>query len=133
MTDDVEEKRSYPRIVVNVPVDLGIIDKPKGSSGLVMNASETGLMIQSFKDLSIGRIVRIEVLFLKDLQMMRFSAVAEIVWKDIYWWDDWEGYQYGLKFTQISNEDNSILKLLLSNLPKLKEISPMKRLTIDNR
>jgi len=123
MMDDCKEKRGYPRILVNVPVDFNRIDKSKGSSGLVMNASETGLMIQSFKDLSIGERIRIEVLFLKELEMMSLSAVAEIVWKDIYLWDDWDGYQYGLKFTQISNENNSKLKLLLSNKPKLEEIS----------
>jgi hypothetical protein len=47
--------------------------------------------------------------------------VAEIIWKDICNWDDWEGYMYGLKFIQISYENYLRLKQLLGDSSFLKE------------
>ncbi len=38
-------------------------------------------------------------------EVLRFRSATEIVWKEIYAWDDWESYQYGLKFVQMPNED----------------------------
>ena len=50
------------------------------------------------------------------------KAEAEIVWENICNWKDWEGYQYGLKFIQISKEDYLKLRQILSNISCLKEI-----------
>ena len=32
-------------------------------------------------------------------------VVAEIIWKDLCLKEDWSGYQYGLEFVQIKEED----------------------------
>ena len=53
--------------------------------------------------------------------MSHFKAVAKIVWKDICNWEDLEGYQYGLKLIQISNEDDSMLRKLLADPSFTKE------------
>ncbi|HUL30416.1 MAG TPA: hypothetical protein VLZ03_08160, partial [Thermodesulfobacteriota bacterium] len=45
------------------------------------------------------------------------------IWKDIYIWDDWEAYQYGLKFSQISYEDYLKLKQVLGSQSNLKEVT----------
>lgn len=49
--------------------------------------------------------------------------MAEIIWKDVYIWDDWESYQYGLKFSQISHEDYLKLKQILSSPSNLEEVT----------
>jgi hypothetical protein len=46
--------------------------------------------------------------------MTNFEVVAEIVWKDLYLRENWNGYQYGLKFIQIEEEDLQKLQQLLS-------------------
>jgi hypothetical protein len=51
-------------------------------------------------------------------------VLAEIIWKDLYWEEDWEGYRYGLKFIKIFEDDRRKLKLILSGQFELSEISP---------
>ena len=46
--------------------------------------------------------------------MTNFEVVAEIVWRDLYFNENWNGYQYGLKFIQIEEEDLRKLQQLLS-------------------
>jgi hypothetical protein len=119
-----KEKRRHRRILVNVPVDFQDIDKSNISPGLVINLSRTGLLIQTFEDMPIGKRINIKVLFPKGFGVANFSAVVEIVWKDICLWEDWEGYQYGLKFIKVLNKDLPKLKQFLSNQFASVEISP---------
>lgn len=100
-----KEKRRRPRALINLPADFRIIDELNVVPGLVSNVSERGLLIQTFPDMPIGTKITIKVLFSKDLEVANFKGMAEVVWKDSYFWDDWEGYQYGLKFIHMSNED----------------------------
>jgi len=65
--------------------------------------------------------LNIELLFPKGFELSNFKVAAEIVWKDICNWEDLEGYQYGLKFIQISDENNSMLKKLLADPSFTKE------------
>jgi hypothetical protein len=55
--------------------------------------------------------------------MANFEVLTQIVWKEIYWKEDWEGYQYGLKFIQIRKEDHWKLRQLLSGRYNLDEIT----------
>jgi len=118
---DGKEKRKYPRVLINMPLDFKVTEDSSQSTGLVINASEAGLLIQTFKDMPIGRKIIVEVSFSNRLKFERFSAMTEIVWKDIYVWDDWEAYQYGLKFSQISYEDYLTLKQILSSQSNLED------------
>jgi hypothetical protein len=116
------EKRKYPRVLINTPLNFVVTEESKQNPGLVINASETGLLIQTFKDIPIGKKVIIEVLFPKGVKTAKLNAISEIIWKDIYIWDDWEGYQYGLKFIQISDEDYDKLRQILSSQSNLEEV-----------
>jgi hypothetical protein len=107
-----KDKRRYPRALIDLPADFQMTDKPKVVPGLVRNVSEGGLLIQTFTDMPIGTKINIKVLFSKDFEVANFRAVAEIVWKDSCLWEDWEAYQYGLKFIHMLNED--CLKLILA-------------------
>jgi hypothetical protein len=119
----MKDKRRHRRILINVPVDFQNIDKSNVSPGLVINLSQTGFLIQTFEDMPIGKRINIKVLFPKGFEVANFSAVVEIVWKDICLWEDWEGYQYGLKFIKVLNKDLLKLKQFLSNRFDSVEIS----------
>jgi hypothetical protein len=77
--------------------------------------SEVGLLIQSIKDIPIGTNLNIAVLFPKGFELANFEVLAEVIWKEIHWKEDWEGYQYGLKFILIREEDQRKLTQLLSS------------------
>jgi hypothetical protein len=122
-TNDYHEKRKYPRTVMDLPLEYKVIDVSNAHGGLVINLSKIGLLLQSLKDISVGTNLNIAVLFPKGFELADFEVLAEVVWKDIYWKDGWEGYQYGLKFIQIGEEDNRKLEQLLSGWYELEEIS----------
>jgi hypothetical protein len=75
-----------------------------------------GLLINSIKNIPIGSKLNIDVLFSKGFELTNFEVLAEIIWKDLHWEEDWEGYRYGLKFIKILEEDCRKLKQLLSGL-----------------
>jgi len=122
-----------------MPLNFKMTEDSNQSAGLVINASEAGLLIQTFKDMPIGNRVMIEVSSPKRAKSVKFSAMTEIIWKDVYIWDDWEAYQYGLKFSQISYEDYLKLKQILSSQSNLEEVTlrdesnHMERLIIKTR
>jgi len=86
---------------MSFPLHFQINEKGGAYPGLTLDASESGLLIQTFKEMSVGIRLNIEVLFPKELNLPTFRAETEIIWRDIYYWEDWEGYQYGLKFTPL--------------------------------
>jgi hypothetical protein len=71
----------------------------------------------------IGQRLTIEVSSPKRPKPEKFSAMTEIIWKDVYIWDDWEAFQYGLKFTQISYADYLKLRQILSSQSNLEEVT----------
>ncbi len=117
------ERRKYPRLLMDLPLEYRVTDHPHAHGGLVVNASETGLLLYSIKDMPIGLKLNIAVLFPKGFELANFEVLAEIVWKDLHSYDDSEGYQYGLKIIQIVEEDHWKLKQLLSGQFRLGEIS----------
>ncbi len=110
-----EERRKYPRVLLDLPLEYRVMDAPYAHGGLVVNASEMGLLINSVKDILIGSRLNIAVLFPKGFELSNFEVLAEIIWKDRHWEEDWEGYRYGLRFIQILEEDRRKLKQLLSS------------------
>ncbi len=122
MDKTFEQKRKHPRILVNVPLTFKTVEDPKHGSGIVIDASEAGLLIQTFKDMSTGKRIVIQVSFSEGDMSSRLSAIAEIIWKDLYAWEDLEGYQYGLKFIQILEEDYLKLKEILGNQSRVEEV-----------
>ena len=98
---------------MDLPLEYRVINAPFAHGGIVANGSEEGLLIYSVKDMPIGTKLDIVVLFPKDYELSNFEVIAEIIRKDLRWEEDWEGYEYGLKFLQIFDEDRQKLKQLL--------------------
>ena len=108
-----EERRKFPRLLMDLPLEYRVINAPYAHGGIVANASEEGFLVYSIKDMPIGTKLNIAVMFPKGYELTNFEVVAEIVRKDLHWEEDWEGYAYGLKFIQILEEDRHKLKQLL--------------------
>ena len=110
-----EERRKFPRSLMDLPLEYRVINAPFAHGGIVANGSEDGLLIYSVKDMPIGTKLDIVVMFPKGFELTNFEVIAEITRKDLHWEEDWEGYEYGIKFLQIFEEDREKLKQLLDS------------------
>jgi len=110
---DPRERRRSPRLLMDLPLEYRVINAPYAQGGIVVNASEEGLLINSIKNMPIGTKLNIAVLFPKEFELANFEVVAEIIRKELHWEEDWEGYQYGLRFLRILEEDRQKLRQLL--------------------
>jgi len=117
------ERRKYPRSMMDLPFEYRMKDLPQAHGGLVVNASEEGLLIHSIKDMPVGLKLNIIVLFPKGFELTNFEVSAEIIWKDLHVYGNSEGFQYGLKIIQIVDEEHLKLKQLLNELFQISEIS----------
>ena len=115
---DPRERRRFPRLLVDLPLEYRVMNAPYAQGGIVVNASEEGLLINSIKNMPVGTKLNVAVLFPKEYELENFEVLAEIIRKELHWEEDWEGYQYGLKFTKILERDRHKLKqLLLGEFP----------------
>jgi hypothetical protein len=112
-SDSIIEKRKHPRFYLSLPVEFRLINAPHVRGAMIVNASETGLMIQSPNGVSVGAKLDIAVLFSEGFELANFEALAEVVWTKTLPLEGKKGYEFGLKFIQISNEDRQKLKHLL--------------------
>jgi hypothetical protein len=115
-----EERRRFPRSFMDLPIEYRVTDLPHAHGGVVVNGSETGLLIHSLKDMPIGTNLNIIVLFPERFQLANFEVGAEIVRKDSLWKENWHGFEYGLRFVWIKPEDADRLKQLLKSRFRLK-------------
>jgi hypothetical protein len=97
-----------------LPLEYRVLDAPRAHGGLVINASESGLLVHSVNDMAVGTRLSIAVLFPKEFELDNFEVVAEVVWKDIHWTENRDGYKFGLRFIRILEEDHQKLKRLLA-------------------
>lgn len=107
--------------MLDLPLEYRTADVPYAHGGLVVNASELGLLVQSVKNIPVGTQLKIAVLFPKGYELANFEVLAEIIWKDLHWEEDWEGYQYGLKFVKMVETEYWKLKQLLEGQFSLEE------------
>lgn len=108
------EKRKSKRVFMYLPLEYRVRNAPYIHEGHVVNASEGGFLIYSSKDIPVGTTLRLELLFPKGYELNNFEAEAEIVWREDGSEDKSEKYQYGIRFTQMSEDDQAKLKQLLS-------------------
>jgi hypothetical protein len=122
-SNGLPERRRSPRLLMDLPLEYRVLNAPYAHGGIVVNGSEDGFLIYSIKDMPIGTKLNIVVLFPKGYELTNFEVVAEIVRKDLHWEEDWEGFEYGLQFVQIMDDDRQKLKHLLSGRYQGEEFS----------
>jgi len=116
-----KEKRRYLMNFIGLPVDLHRSDKPKVGSCLVIRASEAGSCLQTIHAMPLNKKIRFKVSFPKGTEFESFRVEAEVVWKDVHFWEDWKGYQYALKFVDALGSHYLKLKRLLLRLPDMEK------------
>ncbi len=124
-SNDFEERRKYPRFSVDLPLEYQVRSNPNGHGGLVLNASETGLLLYSTGDMPVGTKLKITVLFPKGYELANFEVIGEIIWRDLDCGKGWEAYRYGLKFIEIGQEDHWKLRQILRGGFNIAEMPPM--------
>ncbi len=134
---DNRERRSYPRFIIDLPLEYRDGDGSCLRGGIVVNASEGGFLIETTRDIPVGTELDVTVLFPKGFELTHFKVAAMIVRKEPYRREDWkgvpcqQGYQYGLEFTQISEKDRLKLDLLLGDRYNLEEMPLMNEVHTD--
>jgi hypothetical protein len=124
------ERRNHPRFIIDLPLEYRVMDGPCLRGGIVINASEGGFLIETTRDIPVGTELNVTVLFPKGFELADFKVVAKIVRKEPYRRENWkgvpwrEGYQYGLEFIQISQEDRLKLNSLLGGQFEFEETFP---------
>ena len=122
------ERRRYPRVFVDLPLEYRDRRDACLRGAIVVNAGEGGFLIETVRNIPVGAELNIAVLFPKRFELANFKVVAKIVRKGPYRKEDWkgnqywEGYRYGLEFIQISAEDRRKLNLLLGGRFAIEEI-----------
>jgi len=116
-----KERRIYPRYFIDLPLEYRDMDNASLRGGIVVNASEGGFLIESPRDIAVGTELEIAVLYLKESELANFKVAAKIVWKKPHSKEDWKGYQYGLEYTQILDDDRRELNLLINGLYDLED------------
>ena len=109
--------------MLDLPLEYRVLDGPFAHGGLVVNASEVGLLIQSVRNIPVGAKLVTVVLFPKGFELASLEVLGEVIWKDIYRGEDWEGFHYGLDFINILEEERNKLRQLLRGEYYLEEIS----------
>ena len=110
-----KEKRKYHRFSLNIPVEVRLLDGPGVHTGMVINASQMGLLVECSNDLPIGERINLQILLMKNTRPEKFRTKAEIIWKQKRNLNDGEGFQYGLKLVEVLDEGHAKLELLFRN------------------
>ncbi len=84
------ERRRYPRVIIDLPLEYRDMDGSCLRGGIVVNASEGGFLIESPRDILVGTELNVTVLFPKGFELADLKVVAKIMWKESYRREDWK-------------------------------------------
>jgi hypothetical protein len=113
-----KDRRKYPRVHMDLPLEYRVKYNADARGAIIIDASEGGFLIYSIEDIPIGTKLEITALFSAEYELAKFEVLAKIIWKNVEV-EKGEvekgevGYQYGLKFIQILEEDYWKLRKLL--------------------
>jgi len=110
------EKRKYPRFSVELPLNYSRTEGKDTLGGMVANASEGGLLVYLPERMEIGALLKIEIFYVRGLELDTIKAVAKIVWCDLAARESWGEHRYGLQFQYIDQKDLSRLTILLKDV-----------------
>ena len=108
------DRRKYPRVHMDLPLEYRVKYDAQAHGAIVIDASEGGFLINSIEDIPIGTKLEITVLFSAEYELAKFEVFGEIIWNRVNVKKAEEGYQYGLRFVQVLEEDYWKLRKLLS-------------------
>jgi c-di-GMP-binding flagellar brake protein YcgR len=112
------ERRKYPRVTLDLPIEYYPIDSSIKQTGRAQNASEGGLLLYVTEPLVVGQELKIRLFFTSGKELNTIELLAQVVWKDIHLGQGGEDYRAGVKFSDISPENLDKLKNFLRSLMK---------------
>jgi hypothetical protein len=113
------ERRSRGRVFLELPLDYQAIGSSHTYGGIAIDGSETGLFVYSFRDMPVGTLLKVSVLFADGFELANFKAVAKIVRK-IDSNNGQKGYKYGLTLLRSDEKDiRKFSRLLINHRYKL--------------
>ncbi|MCJ7784633.1 MAG: PilZ domain-containing protein [Desulfobacterales bacterium] len=110
------EKRKYPRFSVELPLNYSRAEGKETLGGMVANASEGGLLVYLPERMEMGAFLKIEIFYVRGLELDTIKAVAKVVWCDLAAKESWGEHRYGLQFQYIDQKDLSRLTTLLKEV-----------------
>ena len=123
-----KEKRRYPRVLINLPLEYQDLGDSNLRGGMVVNVGAGGFLIECTRNIPVGMRLKVTLLFSKGFELADFEAVAQLVMRERHRTEDsegnhsWEGYRYGLEFLQVLDEDRWKLNLLLGERSEFEEM-----------
>jgi len=110
------EKRKYPRVSVDLPVEYYRIDSSTGTVGRALDISEGGLLIYFPEQMEIGQRLRLRLFLSMGSELNTIELLSEVAWVEMRIEEDWGDYRTGVKFIDISPDDKTKLKRFLISL-----------------
>jgi c-di-GMP-binding flagellar brake protein YcgR len=111
----IVERRKHPRFSIELPLDYSV-ESVDGSGGVAANASKGGLLAYLPEAIVVGTLLKIEILFVKGLELNSIRAMAKVVWSDLAPREIWGEYRYGLEFQSFQEGDLHKLRKLLKEV-----------------
>ncbi len=112
----IVERRKHPRIGIELPLDYSLTDSEQTHGGLIADISEGGLLVYLPEVLKQETLLRIEILFVKGMELNPIKAIAKVVWSDLATKVISEENRYGLEFQSFIEGDLQRLKTILKEL-----------------
>jgi c-di-GMP-binding flagellar brake protein YcgR len=110
------ERRKYPRVTLDLPIEYYRVDSSVRQTGQVQNASEGGLLLYLAERMIIGQELKVRLFFTSGRELNTIEMLAQVVWTDIHLDQGGEDYRVGVKFIDVSSEDLDKLKNFLRSL-----------------
>ena len=117
----IVERRKHPRIRIELPLDYSLVDSEETHGGLIADISEGGLLVYLPEVLKQETLLRIEILFVKGMELNPIKAIARVVWSDLAAKAISEENRYGLEFQSFIEGDLQRLKTILEEVGKTYE------------
>jgi c-di-GMP-binding flagellar brake protein YcgR len=112
------EKRRHPRFSVELPLDYARVNGKETLGGMVANASEGGLLVYLPERIEIGALLKIEIFYVRGLELDTIKTVVKVVWSDLAARESWGEHRYGVQFENIDEKDFNRLTTLLKEVGK---------------
>jgi len=110
------ERRRHPRFSVELPLNYSRVDGKEKYGGIVANASQGGILVYLPERIEVGTLLKIEIFYIKGLELNTINAIAKVVWSDLATREEFGEHRYGLEFKSIDERDYEKLINLLKEL-----------------
>ena len=80
-----------------------------------------GLLVYLREPIEIGTVLKIEILFVRGLELNTIKAITKAVWSDLAAQKVWGEYRYGLEFQSFQEGDLQKLETLLKEVGEAHE------------